>query len=174
MLTAIAGSSALPLIKLVSIVEQAIANPDIDLDKMERLLALQERVMARQAEMDFDNAMAMAQNKMQPIRVDLLNPQTRKKYASYSAIDSAIRPIYSQYGFSLSFDTEDTDNRDEIRIVCFVSCAGHKSRRSIRLLADGKGARGGEAMTPTHAKRIGLHLRPAISNKADLQSCSRA
>ena len=146
-----APGANLPMIRLISVVEQAVLNPDIDIAKMERLLELQERVMARQSEMDFDNAMAAAQSEMDAIRVDLRNPETRKRYASLYALDQAVRPIYTKHGFSLSFNTEPTEKTDDIRVVCYCTCAGHRRVYQLDLPADGKGPKGGAVMTRTHA-----------------------
>ena len=44
---------------------------------------------------------------MRAIAADANNPQTRSRYASYFALDNAVRPIYTKHGFSLTFDTGD-------------------------------------------------------------------
>lgn len=137
---------------IFQIIERAARDPNVDIDKMERLINMQERVQAKQAELEFDNAMAAAQAEMQPVRVDSNNPQTRSKYASYAALDNAIRPIYARHGFSLSFDTSDGASEGDVRIVCKVAHrGGHRERPRIDMPADGKGAKGGDVMTRTHA-----------------------
>lgn len=137
---------------IFAIIERAARDPGVDIDKLERLIAMQERVQSKQAELEFDNAMAAAQAEMQPVRVDSNNPQTRSKYASYAALDNAIRPIYARHGFSLSFDTSDGASDGDVRIVCKVAHrGGHRERPRIDMPADGKGAKGGDVMTRTHA-----------------------
>lgn len=130
---------------------QAAANPAVDVDKFERLMAMQERVDARNAEAAFNEAMALAQADMEPVRTDATNPQTRSKYASYAALDRAIRPIYSRHGFGLSFNTESGAPADCVRVVCYVTRSGHTRKYEIDMPADGKGAKGGDVMTKTHA-----------------------
>lgn len=137
---------------IFQIIERAARDPNVDIDKMERLINMQERERARQAELEFDNAMATAQAEMQPVRVDSYNPQTKSKYSSYAALDNAIRPIYARHGFSLSFDTSDGAAPDHVRILCKVAHrGGHRERPRIDMPADGKGAKGGDVMTRTHA-----------------------
>lgn len=141
-----------PETAIFAIIERAVRDPSVDVDKMERLMAMQERLQEKAAETYFDNAMADAQQEMEPVRAEAKNPQASSKYASYHALDTAIRPIYAKYGFSLSFDTADAPNPADIRIVCKVAHrSGHRERPHIDMPADGKGARGGDVMTRTHA-----------------------
>lgn len=135
----------------VQMVERAASNPAVDVDKLERLLAMRERMDARRAEDAFNAAMASAQAEMQPVRADANNPQTKSRYASYAALDRALRPLYTKHGFSLSFDTGDAPAPEIVRVLCYVSCAGHTRTYKADMPADGKGAKGGDVMTKTHA-----------------------
>jgi hypothetical protein len=137
---------------IFQIIERAARDQSVDIDKMERLILMQERVQSRQAQIEYDNAMQAAQAGMQRIRADANNPQTKSKYASYGALDRAVRPIYSNNGFSLSFDTGDSAPIDHVRIMCRVAhIGGHRESHHIDMPADGKGAKGGDVMTKTHA-----------------------
>lgn len=135
----------------LAMIERAARDPSVDMDKMERLISMRERMQASAAERAFEDAMAAAQEAMQPIRADANNPQTKSKYASYLALDTAIRPVYTRHGFSLSFDTADGAPADHVRVVCKVACSGHRERPRIDMPSDGKGAKGGDVMTKTHA-----------------------
>lgn len=138
-----------------SVLERIIAaasNPEVDIDKFERLLALQEKLVDRQAEMEFNQAMTAAQTVMRPVSADATNPQTRSKYASYKALDDVLRPIYTAHGFSLSFNTKKSDIAENIDVICEVSHVGGFSKTyEVPMPADGKGAKGGDVMTKTHA-----------------------
>lgn len=137
---------------IVAVIERAAMNPDVDIEKMERLLVMQERIMARNAETAFNGAMSLAQAEMRPVAADASNPQTRSRYASYSALDKAMRPIYTRHGFALSFDTGEGAPADCVRVVCYVSHRdGHSKTYHADMPADGKGAKGGDVMTKTHA-----------------------
>lgn len=136
---------------LLAVIERAARDPAIDVGKMEKLLELAERVHVRQAEAEYDSAMNAAQGEMRPIATDSDNPQTRSRYASYGALDRAVRPVYSAHGFSLSFGTRSV-GVDRVTVICRVSHrAGHTERVEIDMPADGKGAKGGDVMTKTHA-----------------------
>lgn len=130
----------------------AARDPAVDVDKYERLMAMYERTEARMAAQAYAAAMNAAQAEMEPISRDAANPQTRSKYASYGALDAAIRPIYTKHGFSLSFGAGEGAPADHVRVVCRVRhSAGSSDAPYVDIPADGKGAKGGDVMTKTHA-----------------------
>lgn len=142
---------------IVSMIERAARDPSVDMDKMERLLQMQERVMSRNAEQDFNRAMTEAQSKMRSVAADSNNPQTKSRYASYAALDRAVRPVYTAHGFALSFDTAEGAPDSYVRVVCHVSHRNGYSRKyHVDMPADGKGAKGGDVMTKTHAVGAGM------------------
>lgn len=137
---------------LMQVIAKAASDPNVDVEKMERLFAMQERVQARDAEMAFNSALNAAQAEMRPIAANASNPQTRSRYATFDKLDRVLRPIYTSHGFSLSFDEEDSPKEQHIRVVCHVShVAGHTRTYRCDMPADGKGAKGGDVMTKTHA-----------------------
>lgn len=142
---------------LLAVISRAAADPQTDVEKMERLMAMYERVEAKRAETDFNAAMSQAQTAMRPIQADMTNPQTRSLYASYAKLDSRLRPIYTANGFALSFDTATADVPEYIRVLCYVTHKnGHSRTYRVDMPADGKGAKGGDVMTKTHATGAGM------------------
>lgn len=141
----------------LSMIERVSTDPAFDVAKFEALLNAREREMRRVAENAFNDAMNRAQGKMRPIAADAENPQTKSKYASYAKLDMAIRPIYSDEGFGISFDTEDSPKGpDWERVLAYVTNAGWSRTYRIDIPADGKGAKGGDVMTKTHAVGAGV------------------
>ena len=142
--------------QIMELVQLALQN-SAPVEVIERLAALQEHMLERQAEAAFNTAMQKCQEKMRRIGTDALNPQTHSKYATYAKIDSALRPIYTAEGFSLSFNTEPTEQPDTLLVVCYVSHRhpdlplAHTRIYRIAMPSDGKGAKGGDVMTKTHA-----------------------
>lgn len=137
---------------LINLIERVAMMPNLDVDKLKQLLDMQERISARNAEIAFNTAMKDAQAEMRPISADATNPQTKSKYATYAKLDSVLRPIYTGHGFSLSFDEADSPKPEHIRVVCYVAHdAGHTRTYRKDMPADGKGAKGGDVMTKTHA-----------------------
>lgn len=139
----------------LSILQTAVEK-GASIETVERLVKLQREMMEYDAKLAFDNAMQKAQQQMRRIGVDANNPQTHSKYATYAKIDGAIRPIYTAEGFSLSFDTAEAPNPDIVRLVCYVSHSGYTRTYKLDMPADGKGAKGGDVMTKTHATGAAL------------------
>lgn len=145
-----------PAQSLLHVLGRAMSDPSIDIEKVERYAALYERAIAREDEIAFNHAMMQAQSEMRHISADANNSQTKSKYATYAALDAKVRPIYSKHGFSCSFDTADGAPEGCIRIVCFVALGGRSRTYRIDMPADGKGAKGGDVMTKTHATGAGV------------------
>lgn len=138
--------------KLTRAIIAAAKDPDVQMDKMERLLDLHERITAKEAEQQFNMAMVGAQAQMGRIAADSSNPQTRSLYASYAQLDRHLRPLYTSSGFSLSFDEGEGAAEGFVRVVCYVAhIGGHTRTYHCDIPADGKGAKGGDVMTRTHA-----------------------
>lgn len=152
-------------------IDRVLANPDIPVERIEQLFALHQRVQADQARKSYAAAMAACQSDVSPVTVNASNPQTRSKYATYDALDRALRPAYSKHGFAISYNTA-TPSPDVLRVIAYVSHAdGHEREFSIDMPADGKGAKGGDVMTKTHATGSALsygkrYLLGAIFNAA--------
>ncbi len=151
-LTPASSQAVAPASDAIHMFERMASDPNASVEKIERLMALWERGEAKRAEADFNAAMSSAQSEMEAVNADSYNPSTKSKYASYEAIDADIRPVYTKNGFGLSFSTGETQLADYVRVQCKVSHrGGHSERYHIDMPADGKGAKGGDVMTKTHA-----------------------
>ena len=71
--------------QLLAVLSRMMADPSVDIERIERGAALYERALARDAESAFNRAMASAQEEMRPIAATASNPQTKSKYAKYDA-----------------------------------------------------------------------------------------
>ena len=142
---------------LLTAIEKAALNPQVDIGKVEQLLALYERIEGRRAEAAFNEALTAAQAAMRPVATDMENTQTRSRYASYAALDRILRPIYTNAGFSLTFNTAPGAPEAHVRVTCNVAHrAGQVRTYTLDLPADGKGAKGGDTMSRTHATASAL------------------
>lgn len=136
---------------LMAVISRAASDPTVDIEKLERLMTMHAQITERQAARAFSEAMANAQKEMRRIATDSNNPQTKSRYASYAALDRTIRPIYTRHGFELGFNTGEGAPADHVRVVCDVSNGGFTRHYHIDMPNDGKGAKGGDVMTKTHA-----------------------
>lgn len=141
---------------LLAVISRAAADPATDVTKMERLMAMYERIEAKNAEQQFNEAMNAAQAQIGRIATDKTNSQTHSEYATYAALDRVLRPIYTESGFSLSFDTGEAPD-GYVRVLCYVSHkGGHTRTYRADIPSDGKGAKGNDVMTKTHAVGSGM------------------
>jgi hypothetical protein len=125
---------------------------DLDVDKLAKLLALQEEWERRTAATHYNEQMALAQSQMTTISKDSVNKQTSSRYASLAALDDAIRPIYTRFGFSVEFNEETPPDRpDWLRLVAYVSCGAETRKREKWIPVVTAGIAGRQMMTATHA-----------------------
>jgi len=137
---------------LIQVISKAASDPTVDVNKLERLMEMHERITAREAQKAYTQAMAACQAEIRQVAPDADNPQTRSKYATYAKLDSVLRPIYTKHGFALEFGEQDSPKAEHVRVTCDVShIGGHTKTYHRDMPADGKGAKGGDVMTKTHA-----------------------
>ena len=124
------------------------------IDKVEEVYWKRQKA---EAEAAYSSAMSAAQSEMGQIIAKSNNPQTHSKYAKYDAVDKVIRPVYTKHGFSLSFRQGEGAPPENIRLVCRVAHRdGHVEYPYLDMPTDGKGAKGGDVMTKTHATGNGI------------------
>lgn len=137
---------------MLELVMRAVRDPACDPSKMMQLVEISRQIRADEAAQAYSAAMVAAQKEMDPVRTDCANDQTSSRYASYAALDTAIRPTYSKHGFAISYDTADGAPVDYVRVLANVMHeSGHTKVHHFDIPADGKGAKGGNVMTKTHA-----------------------
>lgn len=127
---------------IIQVISNAAADPNVDIDKMERLIAMQERIEDRQMQKDFDVAFAAMQPELPHISADesIIHKGTKiADYASWAAIQKAITPILSKHGFSLTFSNSNTSS--EMIVTAILKRGGHQATNTITLPADTSGAK---------------------------------
>lgn len=129
--------------QMIEVIERVAMNPDVDVIKMEKLLDMQERILDRQAQQEFDVAMANMQPHLPVVekRGIIYNKDgktIRSKYAKFEDINKAVKPILCDYGFSMTFSVQQEGN--EIAVTGILSHkAGHRETTSIKLGPDVSG-----------------------------------
>lgn len=132
---------------ILAVIERAAINPDIDVTKMMALLDMQERIMAKNAESAFNDAMTRLQEAMPRITkdgniefVDNKNNHRKTPFATYENIDKAIRPLMIAEGFSIAFNSEWGESGATIHAT-LSHRDGHSRKASIRLPLDSSGSK---------------------------------
>lgn len=120
---------------MIAMIERVAANPDVNVDKLERLLAMQKDVMRIQAKAAFDGAFARMQSELPEIteRGQIrVRGELRSTYARLEDIHAAIKPVLRDHGFAIRHRTEWPQERAGIiRIVGVLSHEHGHSEESV-------------------------------------------
>lgn len=137
---------------LLQAITNAATNPAMDIEKVERLFAMHQKIVAQQAEQAFNDALARAQRNIVPVVNNARNTHTSSSYAKLDAINKQIVPLYTAEGLSLSFDTAESSIQGFLRIEGTLSHSGGHSRKyHIDLPPDDAGAKGNVNKTVVQA-----------------------
>lgn len=123
------GTDFAPLLRLA-------VEKDLDVDKLARLVEMQERAMERDARMQFFDAMAEFQRKCPPIRktsAARTSPEGGKVLYTFAALDEiarTINPIMAAVGLSYSWDSTVSGDDKGATLVC-VCTVRHKAGHAV-------------------------------------------
>jgi ERF superfamily len=156
-------------------ITRAALDPNVDVAKLERLLAIQERLLADQRRTAFMASLARLQEKLPQIAKSgtILDKdgRTRNRFAKIEDIDVAIRPLCAEEGFSISFDSKAVGN-----VIEFTGTLhhreGHAETKTISLPVDngaGRNAVQSVGSTTSYARRylLGMHLNLVTRDEDD-------
>ncbi len=124
---------------IIQVIERAALNPDVNIDKMGRLLEMQERIYAREAVILYSENFAAMQTKLPEI------PKLGKghgtiTYALWEDVNDLIKPVLSEYGFGLSFKVSNAE--DGITVTAVLRHrGGHLEETSFTFKADTTGSK---------------------------------
>lgn len=147
-----AGMQPVNTASLVQSILEVAKDPSIDINKVERLMAMRDQLVKEDRAIAYSAAMAAAQSEMGPVVRDKYNAQTKSMYARLESVNKVIMPIVTKHGFSLSFGTDESPLEDHYRITARCShAAGHTESYQVDMPRDIAGIRGEINKTPTHA-----------------------
>lgn len=143
---------------MLAIISNAV-DKGLDVNALDKLLSMQERIMKKNAEIAFNNAKSRLNFPQIVARSEIRhNGKLISKYAKYEEIDKIVRPLYSKEGFSVSFDTVMVEGKELIRgKLCHTD--GHFETAEMTLPLDTGGAKNNVqaiGSTLTYGKRYVL------------------
>ncbi len=127
-----------PATSLLNFIAQAVERPEIDADKLGKLLDMQRQIVADDAKAQFNRDFIAMQAELPRIKKNGVIEYPRDKtkpdgpkykvssYAKWEDLDRAVRPIYLRHGFSLSFTTTRTPEALTV-IAVLRHRAGHST-----------------------------------------------
>lgn len=122
---------------ILALIERAARDPQMDVDKMDRLFAMRERLMAQGAKTAYLAALAELQAEL-PAVERKGKGHNDKKYARFEDFIETVKPFLAKHGFSLSFRI--SQEAASIRIAGILGHkAGHQEDTSLMLPADNTG-----------------------------------
>lgn len=129
---------------IYSMIERAARDPNTDIDKMERLLLMKERMEAVRAKTEFLEAFSALQAEL-PHAARRGTGHNNKKYARFEDVIVALRDPLTRHGFSLSHRVDTSGN--VIRVTGILGHrGGHTEQTEMTLPPDTSGGK-----TPVHA-----------------------
>lgn len=132
---AVAGESA----AFISMIERAARDPAVDIEKMERLFSMHERMTAQRAKASFLAAFASLQAEL-PAATRNGKGHNAKTYARFEDVVAALRPHLHAHGFSLSHRVDTTNN--VIRVTGILGHRdGHTEQTEMTLPPDTSGGK---------------------------------
>jgi len=129
----------LPAGSLLDVIARAVMDPAVDVTKMERILAMKERMDADQRKQAFKAAMARLQAKMPQVQKDgriVVKGQERSRYARIEDIDLTVKPLLAEEGFAFSFNTESKDPNNLLISAELSHRDGYSEMKSLLLPID--------------------------------------
>lgn len=118
---------------------QMAVSQGADLDKLEKLMALQERWEANEARKAYVVAMAAFKADPPLIIKDMTNKQYDSKYSSLANFVNTVSPELSKYGLSAKWEIDQTTG---IRVSCVVThVMGHSESASLSGPPDTSGSK---------------------------------
>lgn len=134
---------------IISMIERAARDPSVDIDKMERLFQMHERMTATAARVAYDAAFSAMQPELPEIdkrgKITIKEKGTEKviqstPYALWDDTNKLIKPILAKHGFGLSFRIAQTEAKITTRAV-LSHCGGHREETEFSASIDNTGSK---------------------------------
>lgn len=126
-----------PFDKIISV----LGTDKLDLEQIEKIMAIQEKYEEREAKKAFD--LAMSEFKKIPIKItkDAYNPKFKSNYTTIGNLVNTVIPVMSKFGFSHDWDYEQSD-KGEIKVTCTITHSqGHSKSVFMTGPADTAGSK---------------------------------
>ncbi len=160
---------------IMAVISRAASDPSCDINKLERLMEMHERMQAHSAKQLYDEALAQMQEEMPVIGerggIKDKNGRIQSTYALWEDVNEMIKPVMAKHGFAITFRTPRNERGIEVEGV-LSHRAGHREVTSIVLPVDATGSKNGVqavASSVSYGKRYtaGLLLNITTTGEDD-------
>lgn len=144
---------------MVAMIERIVMDPSVPIERLERMLAMKERMedraredLDRRAKNAFFAAKAKCQAELPVVTKNKNNSHTKSNYADLAAIEQQAMPIIHRHGFAVSFQPDGYNEKGELRIKWEVAHEeGHSQSDVAGIPLDNAGSQGKVNKTGTQA-----------------------
>lgn len=144
---------------MVAMIERIVMDPNIPIDRLERMLEMKERMedraredAEREARKAYYAAMSRCQKALPVVTKTKRNDHTKSNYADLAAIEDQAMPIIHDFGFGVTFQPAGYNDKGELQIKWTISHeAGHSESDIAGIPVDGAGSQGKVNKTGTQA-----------------------
>jgi hypothetical protein len=154
---------------ILQVIQRAAADPQCDIEKMERLMAMHERMQAKSAQTEYNAALAAMQCDI-PSIAERGAGHNKITYATLEDINDVIKPIMQRYGFAMSFKVEHAQGGISVTGI-LMHRAGHREETTMLLPSDTSGSKNAVqavGSTISYGKRYGICAMLNISTGDDV------
>lgn len=168
---------------LLSMIERVCLDPNADIDKLSKMLDMQERILNRNAEQAFAADFAAMQSELPriarngtiKIKKDGRLIQSTP-FAKLEDINDGVRPTLQKYGFGVSFSIEQSGGLITVTAT-LLHRLGHSKSTSMSLPIDSSGSKNavqGNGSSVSYGKRYTMSALLNISTGDDVDGHSAA
>lgn len=129
-----------------------------DLEKLEKILELQERWESNEAKKAYHVAMAEFKANLPPVLKDKTNKQYSSMYVSESALLNTINPVLSEYDLHASYSFPESQVENTLKVSCVIA---HKMGHSESVTLPGPIDTSGSKNPLQQVKSTVTYLRKA-------------
>lgn len=168
---------------VLAMIERVVLNPNADMDKLEKMLDMQERILKRNGEQAFASDFAAMQSELPRIArnglIQIKDKNTGRitqstPFAKLEDINDGVRPVLQRYGFGVSFSIDQTQAGVTVTAK-LLHKLGHSEKTSLTLPIDVSGSKNnvqGNGSTISYGKRYTLSAILNISTGDDIDGNS--
>ena len=107
---------------IMAVISRAASDPSCDINKLERLMEMHERMQAPSAKQMYDEALAQMQEEMPVIGerggIKDKNGRIQSTYALWEDVNERIKPVIAKHGCAITFSTPRKERGLEVAAVC--------------------------------------------------------
>lgn len=132
----------------LTLIEKVVLDPNVDVEKMGKILDMQERILNKQAELEFNQAMAKAMAEIPSFEKSKKVKSFKKgetgnqfTYASFESINKLVKPIIAKHKLFMTFMTDFQSDNHVMITAKITHESGYSQETSMRFPFDPSGSK---------------------------------